>query len=162
MGQLAERLDNIRVRTRLPNMDIEAELRNRDQITVEFGESVYEFTNERVLEDALASLARLLYAGWQKQYRAAIDDTDLDIDPNDQHDINFRDEANAVEASVTSSDERITLSTVGMREFSARIKPGTLRELKERHFLARIDELAPRLIEEYRSQVGELKVRYYG
>lgn len=75
MGRLADRLDGIRVRVRAPGADIEAELRNRTDITITFGESVYEFADERGLERSLAALARLVYAGWLRQYRAAIDES---------------------------------------------------------------------------------------
>lgn len=162
MVELAERLDNIRVRTRAPGVDIEGELRNRAEITLEFGESVYEFIDERALEQALGALARLLHAGWQRQYREAINETDLDIDPNDRHDFNFQEEANSVEVSGESGDARVVLSTVGMQEFSAKIERGTVRKLREREFVARVTEAATVMIEEYRAQVDQLKVRYYG
>ncbi|TCP50841.1 hypothetical protein EV191_107105 [Tamaricihabitans halophyticus] len=162
MGQLAERLNGIRVHAAAPGIDLEGELRNRTEITLSFGESVYEFVNEAALERALASLARLLYTGWLRQYREAISTTNLNIYPNDQHDFNFRDEADAVEASGESSDRRITLSTVGMRSFSAEIQRGTVRELSERGFIANIAEAAPRLIEDYRAKVTDIKRRYYG
>lgn len=162
MGKLAERLDNIRVRATAPGTDLEAKLHNRTEVTISFGESAYEFIDEGALERALSSLARLLYTGWLRQYREAISTTNLDIYPNDQHDFNFRDEADAVEASGESNDGRITLSTVGMRQFSAKIERGTVRELTEREFITRVAEAAPLLIEDYIAKVAELKVRYYG
>ncbi|MBA8824737.1 hypothetical protein FHX42_002084 [Saccharopolyspora lacisalsi] len=54
------------------------------------------------------------------------------------------------------------ISTVGMRDFSATIRPGTVRELSEREFVARVAEVTPRLIQHFQAQVAELKVRYYG
>jgi hypothetical protein len=57
MGRLAGRLDAIRVRVRAPGVDIGAELRDRTDITITFGESVYDFADERGLERALAALA---------------------------------------------------------------------------------------------------------
>lgn len=162
MGELAERLDNIRVRSRAPGVGIEGELRNRSEITLEFEESVYDFIDERALERALGDLARLLYAGWQRQYREAINETDLDIDPNDRHDFNFRDEANTIEASGEPEDGRFVLSTVGMQEFTAKVKRGTVRELREREFVSLVSEAASLLIYNYQAKIDELKVRYYG
>ena len=162
MGRLAERLDNIRVRVRAPGADIEAELSARNTITLSFGESVYEFIRERYLEHALASLARLLFAAWLREYRAAIADTGLNIDPKDQHDLNFRDERQEIRSSGESSDGRITLSTVGMNDFTARITRGTVRDLREREFVALVEEAAAALLADYRAQVRELKKRYYG
>ena len=162
MGRLAERLNNIRVRVRMPGTEIEAELSARNNITISFGESVYQFVSERFLEGALASLARLLFTGWLREYRAAIADTELNIDPNDQHDLNFRDARKEIESTGESSDGRVWLSAVGMNDFTARITRGTVRELREREFVARVREAAAALIEDYRAQVRELKKRHYG
>lgn len=162
MGELAEKLDNIRVRTRAPGIDLEAELRNRNEITIEFGESVYEFLDERGLERALGGLAKLLWAGWQRQYREAINETNLNIDPKDQHDINFREEVNALEASGESADGAVYLETVGMVEFVAEIERGTLRELDEDEFAARVREAAPLMIADFQAKLTEVKLRYYG
>jgi hypothetical protein len=162
MGELARKLDDIRVRTRAPGIDLEAELRNRNEITIEFGESVYEFVDERALERALGGLARLLWAGWQRQYREAISDTNLNIDEKDQHDINFREEVKTLEASGESADGAVYLDTVGMVDFSAEIERGILRELDEEEFAARVSEAAPLLIGDFQAKVTELKLRYYG
>ncbi|MHA6802149.1 hypothetical protein [Salinifilum ghardaiensis] len=162
MGELAERLDNIRVRANAPGMDVQAELHNRAEFTLSFGESVYEFADERALERALASMARLLYAGWQRQYREAVEAAGLDIDPQDQHDFNFQEECRAVESHGESSDGRFALSAVGMDEFSARIQRGTVRELGEGEFAARVTEAANLLVADYQAKTTELKMRYYG
>ncbi|ASU80483.1 hypothetical protein CDG81_21880 [Actinopolyspora erythraea] len=162
MGELAERLDRIRVRASAPGVDLEAELRNRSEVTLTFGESAYEFVDERFLERALAGLARRLYTGWVRQYREAISTTNLNIEPNDQHDTDFEAEMRAVEVSVESDDGRITISTVGMQDFNASIRRGTVRELSEREFVSRVAELTPRLIQRFQAEVAELKVRYYG
>ncbi|GAB2744387.1 hypothetical protein GCM10027174_17620 [Salinifilum aidingensis] len=162
MGELAERLDNIRVRASAPGVELDAELRNQREVALTFGESVYEFIDERYLERALAGLARRLYTGWLRQYKEAISTTNLNVEPNDQHDFNFEEDVRAVEASAESSDGRITLATVGMQEFTASLRPGTVRQLSEREFVARVAEVAPLLIERYQAHVAELKVRYYG
>jgi hypothetical protein len=160
MGRLAERLDNIRVQVRAPGAEIQAELSSRNIITLSFGESVYAFISERYLEHALASLARLLFAGWVREHRAAIADTGLNIDPKDQHDLRFRDERQEIRSSGESSDGRVRLSAVGMDDFTVRIKRGTVRELREREFVARVGEAASALLADYRAQVRELKKRY--
>lgn len=162
MTGLAERLDSIRVRVTAPGVELHAELRNRRELSISFGESVYEFIDERVLERALSGLAKRLYTGWLRQYREAVSTTSLNIEANDQHDFNFQEEIHAVEVSVESSDGRITLATVGMRDFSVGLRRGTVRELREDEFVARIIEVAPLLIDRYQAQVSELKARYYG
>ncbi|WP_258175231.1 hypothetical protein [Actinopolyspora mortivallis] len=110
----------------------------------------------------LASLARLLYAGWQRQYREAIEGRGLDVEPHDQHDFDFQAECRAVESYGESSDGRFALSAVGMDEFTARIKRGSLRELREDEFAARVSEAATLLVRDYQAKTTELKLRYYG
>ena len=162
MGDLAERLDGIQVRVSAPGADIEAELRGRSELRLTFGESVYEFSDERALERTLASLARLLYTGWARQYQEAIAETNLTSGPRDQHDLNYQEEVREIEASGESGDGRVALSTVGMGDFAAQIKRGTVRELEEDEFAAQVGEAATLLLGSYQAQVNELKLRYYG
>ena len=162
MGRLADRLSGVRVRASAPGADIDAELRDRTSITMSFGESVYEFIGKEALERALAALARSLWAGWQRQYLAAIDETDLNIEANDQHDLNFFAERDTVQAAGTSADGRITITVTGMRNFAVRITPGTTREISEDAFSAGAAQAATRLIHDYTAKVNELKKRYYG
>ncbi len=162
MGQLADRLDGIHVRVRAPGVEIVAELRNRTDITISFGESVYEFLNERGLERHLAGLARLLYAAWLREYRAAIAVSLLDVSPRDQRDHDFLDARSKLESTGASSDGRITFSTVGLRDMSARIVPGTVRALTEDQFAMRTKEAVARLIQEHLAKVRALRVRFYG
>jgi hypothetical protein len=159
---LADRLDNIRVQVRAPGGGIEAELRDRTNISLSFEESVYEFISETALENSLSSIARLLWTGWQRQYRAAIDETGLNIDADDQHDLNFFAERDGIQATGRSSDERVTISAVGMENFSVQIKPGTVREISEDQFTADAMEAATKLIREFQEKVDELKERYFG
>ncbi|MGK3199778.1 hypothetical protein [Amycolatopsis sp. MEPSY49] len=144
MADLAERLDGIRVHVRAPGTEIEAELRQRTGITLSFGESVYDFIDESALERALAATARLLWVGWQWQYRAAIEGTNLNIDADDLRDSNFFADRAKVEAVGASNDERITTTAVGMETFSVHIAPGTVRELPEDEFAASASERPPR------------------
>lgn len=143
-------------------MELRAELRNRTDFSLPFGESVYDFVDERALEGALSSLAKRLYTGWLRQYREAISTTNVNVEPNDRHDFDFLEEIHAVEVSVASSDGRITLSTVGMREFTAQLRRGTVRELSEGEFVARVVEVAPQLLDRYPSAVSEVKARFHG
>jgi hypothetical protein len=161
VADLAERLDGIRVHVRAPGTEIEAELRQRTDISLSFGESVYEFIDESALERALAGIARLLWAGWQRQYRAAIEGTDLNIDADDLRDSNFFADRAKVEAVGESSDKRITISAVGMENFSVHVKPGSVREISEGQFSANTAEAATKVIQDFQVKVDELKKRYY-
>lgn len=161
MTDLANRLDNIHVRVRIPGADISAELRNRTDITLEFAEGVYEFISEPILEGLLESGARLLFTGWRRQYLAAIDETGLSIDADDQHDLNFMAERAEIEAFGRSADQRITVSTAGMKEFNVNLKPGTLREVSEAEFSDSIGRASAEMISDFQRKVSDLKIRYY-
>ena len=161
MGELADRLDGIRVRVRLPGTEIEAELRHRTDVTISFGEGVYAFLAEAQLPNLLANLARLLYAGWLRQYRAAMDDSRIDIAPRDQRDRDFLDARSEIESAGRSGDGRIGFAAVGMRDVAATIAPGTLRELTERQFIGRTKEAVTMLIQDHLAQVRQLKLRFY-
>ncbi|QWF79450.1 hypothetical protein HUW46_02858 [Amycolatopsis sp. CA-230715] len=161
MVDLAERLGQIRVRVRAPGTEIEAELRGRTGISLSFEESVYEFIDESALERALASIARLLWAGWRRQYLSAIDETSLSIDANDFRDSNFIADRARIEAIGTSSDERIVITTVGMENFAVHIEPGTVREVPEDQFATKASAAATKLIQDFQAKVSELKKRYY-
>jgi hypothetical protein len=142
-------------------MEIEAELRQRTDISLSFGESVYEFVDESALERALAGIARLLWVGWQRQYRAAIEETDLNIDADDLRDSNFFADRAKVEAIGESGDERIRISALGMENFSVHVKPGTVREISDDQFSASASEAATKLVQDFQVKVDELKKRYY-
>lgn len=161
MGQLADRLNSIRVRVRVPGTEIEAELRNRTDVTISFGESVYEFLDERGLKRSLASLARLLYAAWLREYRSAIEDSALDVAPHDQRDYDFLDARSAIESSGASGDGRIKFSAVGMQDLTVEIVPGTVRELTENQFAVRTKEAVTILIQNYMAKVRDLRIRFY-
>jgi hypothetical protein len=162
MGQLADRLDGIRVRVQVPGTEIRAELRNRNDVSIWFGESVYEFLDERGLEGYLVSLARLLYAAWLREYRAAIAASTLDVDPHDERDYEFLEARAKIESSGSSAGGRIAFAATGMQNMSATITRGTLRELTENQFTARAKEAVTALIQDHLAKVRELKTRFYG
>jgi hypothetical protein len=161
MGRLADRLDDIRVRVRVPGTEIEAELRDRTNVTISFGESVYEFLDERGLERSLAGLARLLYAAWLRQYRAAIEESTLDITPHDQRDYDFLDARSEIGSSGASGDGRIRFSAVGMQDITVEIVPGTVRELTEDQFARQTKEAVTILIQDHMAKVRDLRIRFY-
>jgi hypothetical protein len=146
---------------RVPGTEIEAELRNRTDVTISFGESVYEFLDERGLKRSFASLARLLYAAWLREYRAAIEDSALDVAPHDQRDYDFLDARSAIESSGASGDGRISFSAVGMQDITVEIVPGTVRELTENQFAVRTKEAVTILIQNYMAKVRDLRIRFY-
>ncbi|MFC9432979.1 hypothetical protein [Nocardia sp. NPDC057030] len=158
---MSTRLDNIRVHVRASELEIEAELRHRTNVTISLGEGVYDFVDESAIEQVLANILELLWAGWQREYRKVIEHTDLVIDAEDLTDKRFFAERDSVEAVGSSNDKRITLSTVGMKDYSVHITPGTMRKLTSIEFSVGVGDAATELIQDFRDKVGEVKDRHY-
>lgn len=78
-----------------------------------------------------------------------------------RRDGNFIEERSAIEVSGSSSDQRVTLSTMGMNDFTAKVKRATVRELQESQFAADVAEAASDLFEKFRRQASEIHERYY-
>jgi hypothetical protein len=110
----------------------------------------------------MSSLARLLYVGWIREYRAALSHSFIEIGaPESQADRDFLAAREQMESAGVSNDGKITISAVGMQNATVRIAPGTLRELSEQQFVARIAEAVTALAEDHLAKVRELKVRYF-
>jgi hypothetical protein len=161
---LGDRLDTIHLTVRVPGTDIEAELRNRSDVTISLGDGGYQWIAERDLEHHMASLARLLYTAWVRAYHAALPDAFLsamNASP-DQRDRDFLAARAQLREHGTSRDGRIAISATDMHDITVRITPGTLRSLPEAQFVADTREAVAALLADRRAKVRELKLRYFG
>jgi hypothetical protein len=163
MSSLADRLDNLHVRVKAPGVEIYAELRNRDNVTISFEPGIYDWLDERHLEHHMSGLARLLYVAWVRAYRAALPEGfqaslgEVDTQAD-------RDYLAAREDLVTegaSPDRRIVLVARGMHEIRVHIAPGTIRALDEYQFAEHTRQAFAALLHERLTQIRELKQRFY-
>jgi len=162
MGELGDRLDKIHVRVRVPGTPIQGELHHRGEIGISFDPDSYQWLRESRLAHYLATVARLLYAGWTREYRAAISSSLLPVDPPEEvRNRAYEQARDEVEASGSSADGRVTVSAVGLRNFTARITPGTIRELTEQEFVSRAREAATAFLADHRAQIRELKLAFF-
>ena len=162
MDSLADRLDSIRLRVQAPGSEIYADLHNRKDVSISFGESVYEWMTERTLEHLLASMGRLLYVEWIRRYRAELDEAFLNAaGPETQNDRDFIAARAAMESSGRSQDGRVTLSVTGMQNLEVHIIRGTILELNENEFSARLHEAVQDLADNYQAGIRDLKLRYF-
>lgn len=150
---LGDRLDAIRVRVRAPGAAIEAELRHPRQISISLDEGAYPFMREPQLESALAGLARLLYTGWVRQYRTALEGSAISPVENPE----FVAGRATIESVGRSADGRITIIAVGMENIQVRLAPGTLRELSERQFTAALHQAAAGFIADQGAKISALR-----
>lgn len=164
MTSLGNRLDAIHLKVRVSGTDIEAELRNRTDVTISFGDGGYQWLAERDLEHHMASLARLLYTAWVRAYRGALSDASRSAmdGPPDQRERDVLAARAQLREHGASSDGRITISATDMRDITVRIVPGTLRALSEAEFVADTREAVAALLADRRAKVRELKLRYFG
>jgi hypothetical protein len=161
MSSLGERLDAIRLRVEVPGTEIVAELRRRDDVTISFGPDRYQWLGERDLEHHMASLARLLYTAWVRAYRNALSDAFLDaMGATDQRDRDYLTARAQLRERGVSGDGRITITAVDMRDIEVRIIDGTLRVLTEQQFAASTREAVTALLNDRRTKVRELKMRF--
>jgi hypothetical protein len=68
MGELADRIDRMRVRASTPDGGITAELRDRDQLSLTFREGLYPLLDDAGLGRRLAVLANLLWVARTREY----------------------------------------------------------------------------------------------
>lgn len=164
MTSLGDRLDAIHLRVRVPGTDIEAELRDRTNVTISFSDGGYEWLAEPGLEHHMARLARLLYTAWVRAYRDALSDAFRSAmgDPPDQRERDFLAARAQLRECGASSDGRVTISATDMHEITVRIAAGTVRALSEREFVSDTGEAVAALLADRRAKVRELKLRYFG
>lgn len=166
MGILADRLDSMRVRVAVPGGDVQALLSGRTSVTLSFADGYYARSTEQDLQHKLAALAQLLWVGRTREYNNALQEAFSNPTLNGPARIGARDiafaEARAqLVATGASDDGRIRLTVQGMRHWTVRVAPGTIRALEEDEFIAGVRAAAARLIQDQLDQMALLKARSY-
>lgn len=164
---LSDRLERMRVRVALPGDEIVGELRGRADVQITFAPGRYRRYREQDLEDKLASLAKLLWAGRVREYYAAVSDAFGETVTGEPSPSGVRDQAfvkarDELIAEGSSCDGRIRVTVQGMRRWQVRIANGTIRALDEDAFAERAREAAAALIEDQLAKVRVLKDQHYG
>ncbi len=162
MGELADRLDRMRVRASTPGGDASAELCGRADLRLWFAPGYFRGAAARDLERALGVLARLLAAARAREVDAAIRAAGGDPRPRgrstDPRDLAYHDGLDALVARGAAADGSVRLRVCGMRDWTVEVRPGRLREAE---FAARVAEAAAALIEDQLDQVRRLRHRVY-
>jgi hypothetical protein len=167
MGELADRIDSMRVRASTPDGSITAELHDRDKLSLTFLQGWYDFCDDRDLERRLAVLANLLWVARTREYWRIFGDVaghtvtgeDKPISPRD---VDWREERDELVARGYSADGRIAVKAVGMRQWEVRIVPGTVRALNEHEFAEAAAQAAGELIQDQFAKIAALSNKYYG
>jgi hypothetical protein len=163
MGAMAERVDAIHVHASAPGGGVHGEVRGHNGVDIYLSSGYYDQANERQLERQLENVARLLWTARERALRDRMAEFDAypDESISSYEDERFHEERAQIVAVGRSDDDRIVISVRGMREWQVRLADGTLQALSERSFLAGLQVVASRLINDQLQQVNQLKVRVY-
>jgi hypothetical protein len=167
MGELADRIDRMRVRASTPDGGITAELRDRDQLSLTFREGLYPLLDDAELGRRLAVLANLLWVARTREYWRIYGDVTGDYStgedpPADARDLAWRDERDELVATGSSAGGHITVRVIGMRRWRVTVGAGTVRALDELQFTRAAGEAAGGLIREQFAGLAALSHRHYG
>lgn len=167
MGELADRVQAMRVRASTPDGMMTAELRNGSEVALSLVPGWYDNCHESDLERQLTRLGSLLWVARTREYWATVSNItgehvageDRPISPRD---VEFTEARETVVARGRSTDGHVTLSVEGMRRWTVTIAPGTVRGLSERDFVNAVRQAASGLIQDQLAQITALKYRIYG
>jgi hypothetical protein len=166
MNSYAERVADLRTHAKLPGGELSAELRGDGGLLLEWAPGYYYRADDREVAAKLESLARLLSAARMRRAAAFIRAEGGEIitgehssDPLDKE--YFR-RLTELLAEGFGCGRRIHLRTLGMRDWTVRIEPGTVQSLQEYQFTSGVAEAARCLWRDQLNQVGRLKEEVYG
>jgi hypothetical protein len=165
VGELADRLGALRVRAQLPDGSLAAELTGRGEVRLTVRD--YARLTEPELSRRIAQLARLLWARRMGEYfRIRSEVTGQRVTRESpalgRRDQEFEAARDDLVVRGRSADGRVEVQTRGMREWTVRIQPGTLRALTETQFAVGVGEAAAGLIADQRERLRDIAVRTYG
>jgi hypothetical protein len=162
---LAPQLSGMRVRASTPDGRLTAELVGRSELLLSFDGSYYYRTDERDLETQGATLCRLLWAGYVREFTRIIADAGgTAVDPHaagDPKDIEYFQRLSTLTAHGDCGDGHLELTANGMRNFDVRISDGTLGLLSEEQFTQCASRATQRLIDDQLDQVLRMRMRLY-
>ena len=166
MGELADRLDDLRVRVIAPNGALSAELRGGEELRLEFQPGYYYQADEREIEPQLTALCRLLWVAQTRAFEKIIADeggeTLTAARAREAPDIEYFQRLEELVARGSSADGRVAVTASrGMQDWTVKIQEGTLRALHEGEFATRAAEAAAAVIRDQFDQVLQLKQQVY-
>ena len=166
MGELADRVDAMRITAMTRDGGITAELYDRDRMSLSFRYGVYADCTDADLEQHLRTLAMRLWVARTREYRdiwadVTGDDSTGDDPPESFADRNGRDQRDQLTAAGSSSDGRIVLRVTGMRDWYVTIQPGTAWALDQWQFAAAVEQATAELIADHFAQLAVLTRTHY-
>jgi hypothetical protein len=162
---ISERVDSMVVRATSPGGSVTAVVRGLDHIEVSFAPGFYQRASTAEIETHMEQAARVLWANRMREYRAILDDetTGLVIDapPASRQDELFYEGRDNLVAEGVSFDGKVKVTARGMRDWTVRVAPGAIDELREHEMTAAAAQAAQALIRDQMAKIQLLKVSLY-
>lgn len=167
MTGLAELLDQMRVHASVDGGAVSAVLHDRQQVDISFAPGFYRRATDAVLEEHLASLARLLRVEYDRQYYAVLSKASGETITKDPPPVGWRDTEYVTQreeliAEGASAGRRIVITARGLQSWRVSIAPGTVYDLDETQFADQVGEAAAGVIRSQFAGIRALKARVYG
>lgn len=167
MSDLRDRIEALTVRASSPDGAMLGELTNRTRLTLSFDPGWYDQCDESDLERRLGALATRLWAARMRRYWEVLSQDSGERVTGEPRPISpravaYRRARDALVAYGESADGRVSVSVEGMRRWTVRVRPGTVRAIDEYGFAAAVGEAAEALIQDQYRRIGALKLEIYG
>jgi hypothetical protein len=151
MSLLTSSIDGLEAASYTPDEQVFAAVHGRTTITVSFAPGYYHRADEATLEWQFARLGKLLFG----------ETVTRESPPEGVRDEEYVRRRAELVATGTSSDGRIVVSVVGMREWAITITPGTCSALSEDAFCRAMGEAATAMMTDQFGQIRALKHEVY-
>lgn len=166
MSLLTSSIDELEATSYTPDEQVFATVNGRTTITVSFAPGYYQRTDEATLEWQFARLGKLLFVQRMRAYYAIRSEdfgepVTRESPPEGARDEEFVRRRAELTATGTSSEGRIVVSVVGMREWAITIAPGTCSDLSEDAFCRAMGEAGTAMMSAQFAQIRVLKHEVY-
>jgi len=168
MASIAERAASMTISVVSPDNQIRGVLKGGfTNPQLQFRPGCYPYYDERTLEHQLASLAKLMYTGYQRGYNQIIDEAGgtRTVDPRmagSIADIGYLTELRQLTVQGASRDNIVRVRSLALMDWKVRIADGTVQAVEEERFLQYALEAARTVVQEFQYERIALVDEYYG
>ena len=159
MSAMADHLDTMVVDAATPGDIAFARLRGRSAVTIWFAPGYYRQSTDERIAEKLAQLGKLLWvARMREYYRFKSQQLGREIrgegTPKTPGQVARREARDGIVAEGSSDDGAVSLTSVGLLDWSVLVPRGTVDGVDEETFTASCAQAAERLIQDHLDQLG--------
>ncbi|MFD0557786.1 hypothetical protein FB566_3072 [Stackebrandtia endophytica] len=155
-------MDRLDLKVHSPDTNLRARLSRRTDLDISFVPRTYESYSDWALSQQLAAVAKLLWVGRRRASlmarKEALGESAADRfeEPRYPEEREFFDKRARIQATGTSANEWVTMTTVGWTHWRVDLAPRTVRTLSEQQFCAEVVSVFSPLLADYRAQLAIL------